>query len=137
MVPMNNFGTDGWRGRIAEDCTFANLRRCAQGLASCMFELGHKGKWSVVEHDKRFHGEIFAAAVTEVLAGNGLHVNLIEGSSPTPALLYSVVAQEAVGAVNITASHNPLTDNGFKIRDENGGAIAPDGLKYRQPMMQM
>ncbi len=123
------FGTDGWRGKIADDYTFANVRRCAQGFASYLLKHGHEGKWVVVGHDKRFHGENFAAAVAEVLAGNGLRVYLTDGSSPTPVISYSVVARKAVGAVNVTASHNPYHDNGFKVRDENGGAIPPEGLK--------
>lgn len=129
MVQEIRFGTDGWRGRIADDYTFENVRCCTQGFASYMLEQGHAGQWIIVGHDKRFHGENFAAAVAEVLAGNGLNVYLTDGSSPTPVISYSVVAQKAVGAVNVTASHNPPTDNGFKVRDENGGAIAPEGLK--------
>ena len=129
MVQEIKFGTDGWRAQIAENYTFANLRRCAQGFASYMLELGYKGEWIIVGHDKRFLGEEFAASVAEVLAGNGLNVYLTDGSCPTPVVSYSVIAQKAKGAVNITASHNPPTDNGFKVRDENGGAIAPDGLK--------
>ena len=129
MAQDIKFGTDGWRGRIADDYTFENLRRCAQGFASYMLEQGNAGQWIVVGHDKRFHGENFAATVAEVLAGNGLKVYLTNGSSPTPVISYSVIAQGAVGAINVTASHNPPTDNGFKVRDENGGAIAPDGLQ--------
>ena len=128
MAQDIKFGTDGWRGRIADDYTFANVRRCAQGFASYMLEEGQAGQWIVVGHDKRFHGENFAVSVAEVLAGNGLKVYLTDGSSPTPVISYSVIAQGAVGAINVTASHNPPTDNGFKVRDENGGAIAPDGL---------
>ena len=129
MVQDIRFGTDGWRARIADTYTFSNVRRCAQGFASYMQELGHQGEWIVVGHDKRFLGEEFAATVAEVLAGNGFNVYLTDGSCPTPVVSYSVVAQNAVGAVNVTASHNPPTDNGFKVRDENGGAIAPEGLK--------
>lgn len=123
------FGTDGWRGRIAEDYTFSSVRRCAQGFADYLLELGRRDEWVIVGYDKRFHSENFAAAVTEVLTGNGLRVYLTDGPAPTPAISYSVVAKGAVGAVNVTASHNPPYDNGFKVRDENGGAIAPDGLK--------
>ena len=123
------FGTDGWRGRIAEAYTFASVRRCAQGFADYLLEQGRQGDWVVVGYDKRFHSENFAAAVAEVLAGNVLRVYLTDGPAPTPAISYSVVAKGAAGAVNITASHNPPYDNGFKVRDENGGAIAPDGLK--------
>lgn len=129
MVQEIKFGTDGWRAQIAENYTFANLRRCAQGFASYMLELGNRGEWIIVGYDKRFLGEKFAASVAEVLAGNGFNVYLTDGSCPTPIVSYSVIAQKAKGAVNITASHNPPTDNGFKVRDENGAAIASEGLK--------
>ena len=122
------FGTDGWRGYIAEDYTFDNVRRAAQGFASYLIEKGFGGKWVVVGHDKRFASENFAAAVAEVLAGNGLNVYLTDGATPTPVIAFAVVDKKACGAVNITASHNPPTDNGFKVRDPNGGAIDPEGL---------
>jgi len=123
------FGTDGWRGRIAEDYTFDNVRRCAQGFAQYLVDLGKTAGGIVVGHDRRFGSENFAAAATEVLAGNGIRVCLTESHAPTPVISYAIVAQGASGAINITASHNPPTDNGFKVRDEHGGAIAPDGLK--------
>ncbi len=129
MSQKIKFGTDGWRGRIAEDYTFANVRRCTQGFATYLKEIGHQGAWVIVGYDMRFHGENFAETVAEVLAGNGFRVYLTDGPSPTPVISYAVVAQKAVGAVNVTASHNPPTDNGFKVRDNNGGAIDPNGLK--------
>ncbi|MBU0511311.1 MAG: phosphoglucomutase/phosphomannomutase family protein, partial [Chloroflexi bacterium] len=122
------FGTDGWRAQIAEGYTFANVRRCAQGFASYLLNRVRSGEWVIVGHDKRFLAEEFSAAVAEVLAGNGLRVYLTDGAAPTPVISYAVVAQDAVGAVNVTASHNPPIDNGFKVRDENGGAIDPEGL---------
>ncbi len=123
------FGTDGWRGVIAEEYTFDNVRRAAQGYAAYMLEKGNAGKWIVVGHDKRFSSEHFAAAVAEVLAGNGFKVHLTQEATPTPVIAFAVVNKGACGAVNITASHNPPTDNGFKVRNETGGAIDPDGLK--------
>ncbi len=123
------FGTDGWRGVIAEDYTFDNVRRAAQGFANYLLEQGKKGQGVVVGHDKRFSSEHFAAAVAEVLAGNGLKVWLTDGATPTPVIAYAVLDKKATGAVNITASHNPSTDNGFKVRNETGGAIDPEGLK--------
>jgi len=123
-----HFGTDGWRGRVAEDYTFDNVRRCTQGFAAYMLAQGREGEKIVVGYDKRFSGEYFAAAVAEVLAANGFRVLLTDGATPTPVISYAVVAQGAAGAVNVTASHNPPTDNGFKVRDEHGGAIAPAGL---------
>lgn len=128
MVFKIKFGTDGWRGRIAEEYTFLNLRRCAQGFASYLLNNGHEGKWVVVGYDMRFHSEHFAAAAAEVLAANGLKVYLTQEATPTPVISYAVVAKKAVGAINITASHNPPTDNGFKVRDQFGGAIDPEGL---------
>ena len=129
MAYKIRFGTDGWRGVIAEDYTFDNLRRAAQGFARYLLEQGREGQWVVVGHDKRFASENFAATAAGVLAGNGLNVYLTDGATPTPVISFAVPHKKACGAVNITASHNPPTDNGFKVRDENGGAIDPEGLK--------
>jgi alpha-D-glucose phosphate-specific phosphoglucomutase len=135
MTQKVKFGTDGWRGEIAEDYTFDNVRRTAQGFASYLVEQGNVGRWVVVGYDKRFHSENFAATTAEVLAGNGLNVYLTNGATPTPVIAYAVVNKKACGAVNITASHNPPTDNGFKVRDENGGAIDPEGLKMIEALI--
>ena len=123
------FGTDGWRGQIANDYTFDNVRRCAQGYAIHMLEQGYSGESIVVGYDKRYASEHFARAVAEVLSANKLNVWLTNTATPTPVIAYAVIEKQAVGAINITASHNPPTDNGFKVRDHTGGAIAPDGLK--------
>jgi alpha-D-glucose phosphate-specific phosphoglucomutase len=123
------FGTDGWRGRIADDYTFDNVRRCAQGFAHYLKDRGLASQGVVVGYDKRFQSEDFAAACAAVLAANGIKAWLTDRATPTPVISYGVVAKQAGGAINITASHNPPSDNGFKVRDPNGGAIAPDGLK--------
>ena len=123
------FGTDGWRGRIAEDYTFDNVRRCAQGFASFLKATGAAEKGAVIGYDQRFAAEHFAAAAAEGLAANGVPVWLTQSNTPTPAISYSVQAKGAAGAINITASHNPPGDCGFKVRDEVGGAIPPDDLK--------
>ena len=122
------FGTDGWRGRIADDYTFDNLRRCAQGFANYLIGLGKQSADVVIGYDRRFSAEFFAAAAAEVMAANGFRVWLTDGATPTPVISYSVVNKGAAGAINITASHNPPWDSGFKVRDETGGAIAPEGL---------
>lgn len=123
------FGTDGWRGVIAEDYTFDNVRRCAQGVAHYLQNKGYRDEWVVVGYDKRFHSENFAQAAAEVLCGNGFRVYLTDKATPTPVIAYAVTERKAVGAINITASHNPPTDNGFKVRNSSGGAIDPEGLK--------
>jgi phosphomannomutase len=127
MLEKIHFGTDGWRGVIAEDYTFDNVRRCTQGFASYMQSL-HPQSWIVIGYDKRFQSENFARVAAEVLVGNGFKVYLTNGATPTPVISFSVVNKKAAGAINITASHNPPSDNGFKVRDQNGGAIAPEGL---------
>jgi phosphomannomutase len=123
------FGTDGWRGKIAEEYTFQNVRRCSQGFAGYLKSQEYSGDWIVVGYDKRFLSEEFAKTVGEVLAGNGFHVYVTDKATPTPVISFSIVNKQAAGGVNITASHNPPSDNGFKVRNEFGGAIAPWGLK--------
>jgi phosphomannomutase len=124
-----HFGTDGWRARIAEGYTFDNVRRCAQGFATYLKSEGAAGACVVVGYDKRFASEAFGAAAAEVLAGNGFRVWLGDAATPTPTLSYSVVERGAAGCINITASHNPPGDSGFKVRDQNGAAVSPDGLQ--------
>lgn len=123
------FGTDGWRGRIADNYTFHAVRRCAQGFARYLLEGGSAGQSVVVGYDMRFLSENFAAAAAEVLAGNGLQVLLTEQATPTPVISYAIVTHGAIAGVNITASHNPPGDNGFKVRNRHGGALGPDELR--------
>jgi len=135
MAQVIRFGTDGWRGQIARDYTFANVRRCAQGFASYLLQQGREGQKVVVGYDRRFLSEHFAAETAEVLAGNGLQVYLTDQATPTPVIAHAIVHNKAAGGVNITASHNPATDNGFKVRNEFGGAIAPEGLKQIESLI--
>ena len=127
--PRIIFGTDGWRAQIADNYTFSSVRRCAQGFATYLAENSGTSDAVIVGYDRRFASPNFARVVSEVLAGNGISVFLTDGPTPTPAISYSVVELAASGAVNITASHNPPSDNGFKVRDSQGGAIHPEGLK--------
>jgi phosphomannomutase len=130
-----HFGTDGWRARIAEDYTFDNVRRAAQGFASYLAAHGKNGADVVIGHDKRFAAEHFAAAAAEVMVGNGFHVWLTDGATPTPVISYSIVERGAAAGINITASHNPPWDLGFKVRDEHGAAVAPDGLREIEALL--
>lgn len=123
------FGTDGWRGRIADDYTYAAVRRCSHGFAKYLMQVEGTSKPVVVGYDQRFASDRFAAAAAEVLAAHGFHVLLTDGPTPTPTISYAVVQNEGAGAINITASHNPPWDNGFKVRDRHGGAIDPEGLR--------
>ena len=117
------FGTDGWRGIIAQDFTFDNVRACAQGVADYLKQSALAGRGLVVGYDTRFASEDFASAAAEVVAGNGIKVYLCPGATPTPFISYGVLAQQAGGAIIITASHNPAIWNGFKYKTEDGASV--------------
>ena len=122
------FGTDGWRATIAEDYTFHNVRRVAQGFSAFVRRHWSWEKGVVVGYDRRFGSERFAQAVAEVLAGNDIKAYLVDRACPTPVAAFSIASVGATGAVMITASHNPPSDNGFKVRTGSGAAVAPEGL---------
>ena len=131
MTAQIKFGTDGWRGAIAEDYTFDSVRRATQGFADYLkatYAPAEITRGIVIGGDRRFLSEQFAATAAEVLAGNDIPVHFCGGGIPTPTIAYAVKVRHALGAVNITASHNSSTDNGYKVRDPNGGAIDPAGL---------
>ena len=122
------FGTDGWRGRVADTYTFEAVRRCSHGFAKYLLEVDGSEKPVIVGFDKRYGSEDFAETAAEVMAAHGFHVLLTDGPTPTPTISYAVVHQGAAGAINITASHNPASDNGYKVRNQFGGAVDPEGL---------
>ena len=121
-----HFGTDGWRGVIAEDFTFANVRACAQSVALYQRSQGLADRGLVVGYDTRFASEDFAAAVAEVVAAAGIKVYLCDRPAPTPVVTYAILEKGAGGAVIITASHNPARWNGFKYRPEYAGSAPPE-----------
>ncbi|HEY48492.1 MAG TPA: phosphoglucomutase/phosphomannomutase family protein [Dehalococcoidia bacterium] len=126
MQPTIKFGTDGWRGIIAEDFTFDNVRACAQGVANYLLGRGIASQGLLVGYDTRFASEDFAAAVAEVVAANGIKVYLNSEPAPTPVISYAIVVKKAAGAVIITASHNPARWNGFKYKPEYAGSASPE-----------
>ncbi len=119
------FGTDGWRGVIAEDFTFANVRRVAAAIASYIREESEPNRGLVVGFDMRFLSAGFAQAVAEVIAAAGIPVWLANAGTPTPAVSYAVVERKTAGAVMITASHNPYRWNGLKFKAPYGGSAEP------------
>jgi alpha-D-glucose phosphate-specific phosphoglucomutase len=124
---MNNpikFGTDGWRGIIAEDFTFDNVRICAQAVAEYLKQNGLDKRSLVIGYDTRFASEDFAAAAAEVIAGNSIKVHLCLKPAPTPVVSFAVPTTKSAGAIVITASHNPGSWNGFKYKSQEG-ASAP------------
>jgi len=114
------FGTDGWRGVIARDFTFANVQACAQGVADYLKQAGLADRGLVIGYDTRFASEDFAAAAAEVAAANEIKVYLCPKATPTPVVSYGLLARRTGGAIIITASHNPHMWNGFKFKTEEG-----------------
>jgi alpha-D-glucose phosphate-specific phosphoglucomutase len=125
MANPIKFGTDGWRGIIAEDFTFDNVRICTQAVAEYLKQNRLDKQSLVIGYDTRFASEDFAAAAAEVIAGNDIRVHLCLKPTPTPVVSFAVSATKSVGAILITASHNPGSWNGFKYRSQDG-ASAPD-----------
>jgi phosphomannomutase len=123
------FGTDGWRARIADEYTFENVRRCADGVASYVVERGQTAKGVVIAYDRRFASEHFAMAAAEVLLAHDIPVAYSVHAVPTQMSSYEVVERGAAAGIVITASHNPWTDNGFKVKAPTGSAAGPDVLK--------
>jgi phosphomannomutase len=127
-VTKIKFGTDGWRAAIAEDFTFHNVRRCARGVAEHLLAEGKTDRGVVVCHDRRFASEYFARACVEVLAAHGIRSFTPPDAVPTQVGSFFTRELGAGAGIVITASHNPWTDNGFKVKADTGGAGAPEML---------
>jgi phosphomannomutase len=119
------FGTDGWRGIIAEDYTFENVRRVAGAIAAYVLKKEEPQKGIVIGYDTRFGSRRFAQATAEVIAHAGIPVKIANDYTPTPALSYAVKTQGAAGGVMITSSHNPWNWNGVKFKATYGGSATP------------
>src|SRR6201996_9570229 len=119
--PAIKFGTDGWRGIIADDFTFANVRIAAEAVAAYVHANAGSAqedpsKGLCIGYDTRFLSKAFAQACAEVVAATGIPVFLANGITPTPALSYGVKARGAAGGIMITSSHNPAQWNGVKYK---------------------
>lgn len=125
MTTQIKFGTDGWRGVIADDYTFENVRRVGNAIAHYVHDHEDPSKGLVVGYDTRFGSRNFAEAISQVLASAGIAVHLSDDYTPTPALSYAVVNLKAAGGVMITSSHNPWNWNGVKYKAGYGGSATP------------
>src|SRR5258706_2039778 len=123
------FGTDGWRGIIAEDFTFENVRRVAQATADYWNSHTRGRNAAMVGYDNRFLSEVYAKLVCEVLAANGITALHPPEAVPTPAVSYAVRDRKLCGAVMITASHNPPQFNGYKLKADFAGPADPEQCK--------
>jgi len=134
---MIKFGTSGWRGLIARDFTFDQVRLATQGIADFLkAELANTGSSVygrkpvvILGHDTRFLGREFSLAAAEVLDANNLSPLLCERDAPTPVIAHNIRARKAIGGVNMTASHNPAEYQGLKFSTSNGAAAPPEVTK--------
>ncbi len=120
------FGTDGWRGVIAEDFTFANVRRVALAVARYLREEEDWRRGVLVGYDCRWASENFAQATAETISSLDIPVLLSSAACPSPAISYMVLAEKAAGAVMITASHNPYRWNGVKFKARYGSSASSE-----------
>ncbi len=119
------FGTDGWRGIIAQDFTFENVRAASAAIGGYLLAEGGREKGAAIGYDTRFGSRAFAEAVADVLAGAGIPVALADRITPTPALSMAVRDRGCAGGVMITSSHNPFQWNGVKYKAWYGGSGRP------------
>ncbi len=129
MTQQIKFGTDGWRGIIADDFTFENVRRVAGAIASYVLKNEDAKRGLFIGYDTRFASQHAARVAAEVIAAAGIPVKLSNDYAPTPAISYAVKTQAAAGGVMITSSHNPWNWNGVKFKAKFGGSATPAIMK--------
>ncbi|MDY6805228.1 MAG: phosphoglucomutase/phosphomannomutase family protein [Cyanobacteriota bacterium] len=133
------FGTDGWRGVIADDFTFDRVVRVAPAAARVLAEnYGHttKSRTIIVGHDRRFMAEKFALRAAQAVQEAGFDVLLTEDYAPTPAFSLAAVQQQALGAIVLTASHNPGSYLGLKVKGGFGGSVSPEITKQIEALLE-
>jgi phosphomannomutase len=124
-VDAISFGTDGWRATL-DEFTSERVRAVAQATADYLADAGHAGETVAVGYDARETSPRFAEDVADVLATNGFDVVLPERDCPTPVISHAIVDRDLVGALVITASHNPPEYNGVKFIPDDGAGALPE-----------
>jgi phosphoglucomutase len=129
MTTEIKFGTSGWRAVMAEEFTFANVRRAINGIARYVVSQKPSGSRIIVGRDPRFLGETFCSMAADILASYGIVPLVIVDAAPTPAIAYAVMREGTEGAINFTASHNPPEYNGIKFSTPDGAPALPEVTK--------
>lgn len=119
-----HFGTSGWRGVIADNFTFTNVKLAAAGISHYLLGRSPRPR-VIVGYDTRFLSEKFAETATDVLNSHGIRTFVATRPDPTPALSYHVIHDKLDGGVNITASHNPAEYNGLKFSAQTALLLCP------------
>ena len=129
MLAQIKFGTSGWRAVMAEEFTFANVRRAVGGIARYVAAQKPQRARVIVGRDPRFLGETFCTMAADILAAQGITPLVVAEPAPTPALAYAVIQTKADGVINFTASHNPPEYNGIKLSTPDGCPALPEVTK--------
>src|SRR5467141_4337723 len=122
------FGTSGWRGLIADDFTFANVRLAVTAIADHA-KAKAKAPTILVGYDTRFYSEEFSQLAVDILQQHGVRTLLCETFTPTPAIAFEIIRRKLDGAVNFTASHNPAQYHGLKFSSADAGPALPEVTK--------
>lgn len=125
-VTQIKFGTSGWRGILADDFTFENVKIVTQAIADHLQAAGIAEQGVVIGYDARFMGDRFAGETARVLAGAGIKAFLCQRDTPTPVIAHELLRRKAAGGINFTASHNPFNYNGLKFSPAWGGPALPE-----------
>ena len=120
------FGTSGWRAIIADDFTYANVRRVTEAVCSYLTERKTGDQRLIIGHDSRFMGEKFADVAAEIASRKGIQVLRCIGTTPTPTISHAIISKKAVGGINFTASHNPPEYQGIKFSTADGAPALPE-----------
>ena len=126
MATKIKFGTSGWRAVMADEFTFANVRRAVTGIARYVASQKREGARVLVGRDPRFLGETLVQIAAEILALHRIAPLVISDPAPTPAIAHEIIRSEADGAINFTASHNPPEYNGIKFSTADGAPALPE-----------
>ncbi len=139
MMTLIKFGTDGWRGLIAQDFTFENVALVATAVARVIKRIQPKDNLMIVGYDRRFLSADFAKTTAYIYAKEGFQVELTDNYVPTPALSWTVKnTPNCAGGTMITASHNPYDWNGFKFKEKFGGSASSEMTKlFEQEIEKM
>lgn len=125
MVDKIKFGTDGWRAIIAQEYTVENVARVSVATAKWV-KANFDNPSIVIGHDCRFAGELFMETAVKVFVNEGVKVKMARGFVSTPMVSLGAVKMGCSVGVVITASHNPPSYNGYKLKSEHGGPLAPE-----------
>jgi phosphoglucomutase len=129
------FGTSGWRAVIADEFTFAGVRKVTEAICTHFENTANSNNPIVVGHDTRFLGERFAAECAGIVSAHGFRVLLCTEPTPTPVISHAILTQNAVCGINFTASHNPPEYSGMKLSTADGAPALPEITRHVESLI--